>query len=370
LSEKCLNLKPGQTLEAFVATQFSELRLQIGALEEKRSQVAANLRQARESERYSATLDALRRRGEELKKEGQDFAAQRGELSKQAAGLAELERLLSAAEKALLQLADPRSRTRYLENEIAREAELLEKQRQIDSSLERLNSERRLLVEELETEKFSLPNGVYDPSQHSEQRASLIEGEKKLAEMRATLAAAQARKDQLAAELARFAEIRQVMRGELRERERLETVGEVTAFIRDTLKEAAPRVARNYVRHVSLEAARMFRDIIGDDEKTLRWNDDYAITLEQEGFERPFASLSGGEQMAAALAVRLALLQQLSDIRIAFFDEPTANMDAERRENFAVQFGRITHFDQLFVISHDDTFDQYVDNVISLGSRG
>ena len=71
--------------------------------------------------------------------------------------------------------------------------------------------------------------------------------------------------------------------------------------------------------------------------------------------------------MSAALSVRLAILKQLSDIRIAFFDEPTTNMDAERRENFAEQISRIKHFDQMFVISHDDTFDNYVDNVLPIG---
>ena len=71
--------------------------------------------------------------------------------------------------------------------------------------------------------------------------------------------------------------------------------------------------------------------------------------------------------MAAALSVRLALLKQLTDIRIAFFDEPTNNMDAERRENLAMQISRITHFDQLFVISHDDTFDNFVDTVVAVG---
>ncbi len=94
--------------------------------------------------------------------------------------------------------------------------------------------------------------------------------------------------------------------------------------------------------------------------------EDYAIMLEEDGYERPFQSLSGGEQMAAALSVRLALLKQLTDIRIAFFDEPTTNMDAERRENLAMQISRITHFDQLFVISHDETFDSYVDQVVSV----
>ena len=70
--------------------------------------------------------------------------------------------------------------------------------------------------------------------------------------------------------------------------------------------------------------------------------------------------------MAAALSIRLAILKQLSDIRVAFFDEPTTNMDATRRENLAMQLSQIKNFDQLFVISHDDTFEGYVDHVISL----
>ena len=141
---------------------------------------------------------------------------------------------------------------------------------------------------------------------------------------------------------------------------------EATAFIRDTLKEAAPRVARNYVYHVSIEANQMFREIMGDGSRSLKWAEDYAVVLEEDGYERPFASLSGGEQMAAALSIRLGLLKQLTDIRIAFFDEPTTNMDLERRENLAQQISRITNFDQLFVISHDETFDNFVDNVIEV----
>ncbi|MBK8304844.1 MAG: AAA family ATPase [Chloracidobacterium sp.] len=122
------------------------------------------------------------------------------------------------------------------------------------------------------------------------------------------------------------------------------------------------------MHHVSLEANLLFREITGNAERTLKWGEDYAIMLEEDGYERPFQSFSGGEQMAAALAIRLALLKQLTDIRIAFFDEPTTNMDAERRENLAMQISRITHFDQLFVISHDETFDNFVDNVVSVGN--
>ena len=111
----------------------------------------------------------------------------------------------------------------------------------------------------------------------------------------------------------------------------------------------------------------MYREITGNAERTLKWSEDYGIDLEEGGYDRPFVSLSGGEQMAAALSVRLALLKQLSDIRIAFFDEPTTNMDAGRRENLAQQISQIKHFDQLFVISHDDTFEGYMDHEVRVG---
>ncbi len=74
--------------------------------------------------------------------------------------------------------------------------------------------------------------------------------------------------------------------------------------------------------------------------------------------------LSGGEQMSAALALRLALLREMSNIDIAFFDEPTTNLDETRRDSLARQILDVRGFRQLFVISHDDTFEQVTQNLI------
>jgi DNA repair protein SbcC/Rad50 len=41
-------------------------------------------------------------------------------------------------------------------------------------------------------------------------------------------------------------------------------------------------------------------------------------------------------------------------------------MDIERRTNLAAQIGAIRGFDQLIVISHDDTFEHQTDNLIRL----
>ncbi len=70
--------------------------------------------------------------------------------------------------------------------------------------------------------------------------------------------------------------------------------------------------------------------------------------------------------MSAALAVRLALLKKLSTLNLAIFDEPTQNMDELRRMNLADQIRRVRGFDQLIVISHDDTFEQGLDSLVRL----
>ncbi len=365
LSQKCLNLKPGETLESFVSGQFSNLKSQIGKFQIEQTSVGLSLKNARDAERFAAALTGLRQRETELKAEGTHLNEERAELEKKIATLADLEIELAAIDTALRKLGDPRSRIRILENEISREPELRESISKIESNLERLENDRQIVFEQLADHKDMTGEG-YDSTRHLAEKTALHESEKCHAETRATFKAARKREDQLAAELAHFAKVRKGLSGEFREKERLEKVAEATTFIRDTLKEAAPRVARNYVHHVSLEANQMFREITGNAEQTLKWVEDYSIVLEEGGYERPFQSLSGGEQMAAALSIRLALLKQLTDIRIAFFDEPTTNMDAERRENLAMQISRITHFDQLFVISHDETFDSYVDNVLAL----
>ena len=80
--------------------------------------------------------------------------------------------------------------------------------------------------------------------------------------------------------------------------------------------------------------------------------------------EKDFLQLSGGEQMSAALAVRLAILKILTNADFAFFDEPRTNLDKEKRTNLAKAIQNIKGFKQLFVISHDDTFEENAENII------
>lgn len=135
---------------------------------------------------------------------------------------------------------------------------------------------------------------------------------------------------------------------------------------RKLIKEAAPFILKARLDDISAEANRIFGEVMGDRSAQLSWQNDYEIMLRRQGVNRSFAQLSGGEQMSAALAVRLALLKKLSTLNIAFFDEPTQNMDELRRMNLAEQIRRVRGFDQLIVISHDDTFEQGLDSLVRL----
>lgn len=432
LSQKCLNLRPGETLEGFLSNRFGELKTQIGTLEIEQKSLVERLRISREAEKYAATLETLRVRETEIADEGKSYKTEKELLLKEIVDLPKIQTDLAEAEAKLKAMENPKAKIRVLEEEAKREMPLREKLTEIEKNNERLESDRRIIAEKLESYKdldanwrtfsderdrtinahreflinesiakvlpereteyeiagaqlkstteaaakaendFTAASGDYDRERHQTEKVALLEAEKRLAETGAHLANAERQKAQAETEIKRLAEIRKQMQTEFLEKERLEKIAEATTFIRETLKEAAPRVARNYVYHVALEANQMFREISGNVERTLKWTEDYGIVLEENGYDRPFVNLSGGEQMAAALSVRLALLKQLSDVRLAFFDEPTTNMDAARRERLAEQISHITErrtFDQLFVISHDDTFEGYVDNVVSVGGN-
>jgi exonuclease SbcC len=382
------------------------------------------LRAAREDALRYAELEPLRARLREIEDEGKSKKEEREQVAAAAGAEVSLTDDVSGVERNLRELGDPRSRAAALRAEAERETELANELKGAGDALEALRVQSSALEEKLKRfsaldaawaeatnardrssegyrehiESGSLAKtlpareseasesealaarttaeaeaaraeyeralAAYDRERHASERTALALARERAAATEAQLEAAREREASLSAEVARLDEVRDSMRDEFRAKERLEELYAATDFIRDTLRKAGPLVTESYLYNISIDANQLFREITGEGGRALRWSKDYDIVLEEGGYDRPFASLSGGEQMVAALSVRLALLKQLSDIRVAFFDEPTVNMDAERRERLAQQIGQVRDFDQLFVISHDDTFEQTVDHVV------
>ena len=110
----------------------------------------------------------------------------------------------------------------------------------------------------------------------------------------------------------------------------------------------------------------------------LIWENNYSISLKKdddEDFKIGASQLSGGQLMSASLAIRLALIKYFSDLKIGFLDEPTLHLDKERKKYLAenvlarlknLSLGNDNWFDQMFIISHDDSFYSIGENIIMI----
>jgi exonuclease SbcC len=153
---------------------------------------------------------------------------------------------------------------------------------------------------------------------------------------------------------------------------------ELVKFLRNRVfNKVSAYLSERFREEISQRANRIYR-IIAEVDEELAWGDDYRIVLRDmvdgELRERADDQLSGGQTMSAVVALRLAMLQTIG-ARIAFFDEPTSNLDATRRENLAHAFRAIDvgkeevtehWYDQLFLISHDVAFTEVTDQIVTL----
>ncbi|MGA9774178.1 MAG: SMC family ATPase [Blastocatellia bacterium] len=399
------------------------------ALEQRLGKLEENLKEAQIARSKYEKLDLLRERKAQLKAEGSEKRKEHEELEARLGFLVGLNDELDRIGSRLNELDDPRARARMLREGLAKEGEtrnllydlegrekqmaasiqdLLKKLEEFASLDRQLTQERErraaserdhrayiesqpiaALLEEREKEMDALAlelksrreqletlnrelktaQASYDETRHASVRAKLEELINQVAALGSELNVSSGRLEEIKGEIEILMLARKRLETLTAKKERFGRLSEISEFIRDMLKKAGPFITEAHLQSISMEANQLYREITGNPMVSLRWDFGYEIILEEEGHERPFISLSGGEQMAAALAVRLALLKELSDMRIAFFDEPTTNMDEERRRNLAQQIGRIKDFDQLFVISHDDAFEGFTDRVVSVGGQ-
>ncbi|MEP0917983.1 SMC family ATPase [Leptolyngbya sp. DQ-M1] len=233
---------------------------------------------------------------------------------------------------------------------------------QLEDAIAQLNQYQSQL-QTLTNQKARLEES-YDPEQVKQINAEYEEANRQKISLSTTLPIETKRLEECETRLSRLQAIQQKRteaQAQLKQKQKTERF---IKFARKSYKEAAPRITERYVQTISHEADRLFRELLNRPNVALQWTRDYEIMVQEGAHSRRFINLSGGEQMCAALAVRLALLKVLADIDIAFFDEPTTNMDRPRRESLAEAIGNIKSFRQLFVISHDDTFEKVTENVI------
>jgi exonuclease SbcC len=354
LSEEMAQVEASVVALQGAVTQVNALRAELAMLGDPRSALAAqrslaNQRPAREREQSEATerSAAMARSAEEV-----DAAL---------AAYADLEANLTSARAESARLR-PAYETYVSHQRLAQQTP--QRQRELEAAQTTLHdaSERQATAEEAQHAAMA----AYDGARHRALRLDVAQAGQEAARLESAIERDAAQRDATADEIVALVEqqaVRERLAAELAETEDL---ARLLDQVRQLLREAGPHVTRQKVAEISRQASSLYADIMEDQRGRLNWTEDYELTLEQRSHTRSFAQLSGGEQMSAALALRLALLRATSNLDIAFFDEPTAHLDAERREGLAEKMMQVTGFSQMVVISHDDTFERAAQSCIRI----
>ena len=346
----------GQEAEALreSAGQLAQVKVQLEALEDPRSRSKAQQEIIKQDPLYQQQLQAERQNRQKVEQRLQA-------VEQQLIAYVELDAAIGKQE-GLLQQGQAGYQT-YLQNEQA--ARLLPEREQ--------SYQEALTFAEQTRQALLLAERAYQEARAAFRQEDLDTVSKQRDQLSGDLRQLAAEMESLQKEITRLEQVikhAEALLVELeaaeREKRTLEELQVMTELFRKLIKEAAPQVLKAVLSDISAEANRIFGEIMGDRSAKLSWQNDYEIVLRRQSVSRSFAQLSGGEQMSAALSVRLALLKKLSNLNIAFFDEPTQNMDELRRVNLAEQIRRVRGFDQLIVISHDDTFEQGLDSLVRL----
>lgn len=148
----------------------------------------------------------------------------------------------------------------------------------------------------------------------------------------------------------------------------------LTGIFRDEVNGLGKHVSETLMQRVAAVATENFRRLTGRAERIAwenRADESYAVLLvkgrESGGGRTSFRDLSGGEQVIVALSMRAAITSILTCARFSVFDEPTVNLDRQKKEALALYMkDMLTHMDQAIIVTHDGTFEEMAKHVVRL----
>ncbi|MBE7466279.1 MAG: SMC family ATPase [Planctomycetes bacterium] len=210
----------------------------------------------------------------------------------------------------------------------------------------------------------------YDPAAHEIARNELLDQTQQFGAVESELLRDRQQLEEVLRRLDLRRKAQESLRGQIELHELVEAQRDLIDDARRILRDAGPRVAQQLVRAVTERGQRLYHALSPHDPGQLIWNHEtYELSVATSSGLRRFAMLSGGQKIKAVLALQIALVQQFSSTGLCIFDEPTYGLDAESRQLLAaavVDAQRISRFEQLIVVSHDDAFDGHVEHTVQL----
>ncbi|MDH5266265.1 MAG: SMC family ATPase [Candidatus Bathyarchaeota archaeon] len=226
----------------------------------------------------------------------------------------------------------------------------------------------KLQLSELQSSKKEVAEN-YDPKEHTEadnnvmvlhkNQVETTEGTKRLKKSMAEDA------DQIEQAEKQLQEKRKAWK----QVQKLKMENKLLEVLRKSLREVIqPVMRKNNVLNVSQAFHAFYQELSNDNIDYAAIDEEGNVDVTRNGEPSPVNSLSGGETTCAALALRLAICTSLTKNQLLLLDEPTIHLDELYRAKLRDFLG--THnFEQLIVVTHDNTFDSLPAHIFKVEKR-
>ncbi|WP_336160522.1 SMC family ATPase [Fusobacterium polymorphum] len=151
---------------------------------------------------------------------------------------------------------------------------------------------------------------------------------------------------------------------------KLENKFNKASLIRNEVGQMGRAISKYMLSGISNIASVNFNKITGRTER-IEWSneekDKYAVYLVGQERKIAFEQLSGGEQVSVAIAIRGTMTEYFTNSKFMILDEPTNNLDTERKKLLAEYMREIlNNLEQSIIVTHDDTFREMAEKIIEL----
>ena len=159
------------------------------------------------------------------------------------------------------------------------------------------------------------------------------------------------------------------LEGELKRLERvMRLVSDLERIRRAFSRDGVQRLLRRKIAPLISEYARSYIERFNLDITDVSVDEDFDISIVREGGEISIKSMSGGERVAVAIALRLAVARALAGrISTIIMDEPTTHLDEERRrelvEIMKSFFGGGAAVPQMIIVTHHRELEEVAQTV-------
>ncbi len=267
-------------------------------------------------------------------------------------------------------------RLRKIKEEYDQNLPIAKRKTEYESSVTSTSKELGNCRDEYSKTTRALEDLGYDEKEHSTKQDGFKYKNQEVKNFTADIAATEQAKISAEDEAARHREELKVLEAKAAEKKMVDDYIIVLNKIRDAYgKDGIQKMIRARARPLLEKTTRDLFERFNLAYSDIKIDDDYNISVLGPSGEQDIDQISGGERVALAIALRLAIAQVLSGkIETVIMDEPTTHLDEERRKelvnilnSFFREGGRI--IPQMLIITHHSEIEEVADIVYSVKKK-